>query len=189
VFELGIAIGMAGPFARLAVGLKREPETPQQPADQLMADHEAALGQRASEMTLALADPQQRRLPIAPNGGLDKFANRFKQPGLPVDRRLAAAAGAASPAAEMVLAAAPLGQPATDGAPSHRSRLAHRLDPATTRRQRLARRNQPPPALVKERRDGGKARLDGGDIDHRLKIPSAPLLDYPYLDSFIAFFS
>ena len=27
VFELGIAIGVAGPFARLAVGLKREAET------------------------------------------------------------------------------------------------------------------------------------------------------------------
>ena len=154
-----------------------------------MANHEAALGQRASKMMLALADPQQRRLRIAPNGGLDKFANRFKQPGLPVDRCLAAAAGAANSAAEMVLAAAQLGQPATDGAPSHRGRLAHRLDAATTRRQRLTRRNQPPPALVKERRDGGKTRLDGGDIDHRLKIPSPSLLNHLYLDSFIAFFS
>jgi len=88
VFELGIAIGVAGPFARLAVGLKREAEMPQQPADQLMADHEAALGQRAGEMTLALADPQQRRLRITPNGRLDELAKRFQQSGVPVDHRL-----------------------------------------------------------------------------------------------------
>ncbi len=37
VFELSIAIAMAGPFARLAIGLKREAETPQQPAHQLRA--------------------------------------------------------------------------------------------------------------------------------------------------------
>jgi hypothetical protein len=116
VFELGIAIGMAGPFARLAVGLKREAEMPQQPADQLMADHEAALGQRAGEMRLALADPQQRRLRITPNGRLDELAKRLQQPGVPVDRRLASAAGPANPAAEMVLAAAQFGQRAADGA-------------------------------------------------------------------------
>src|SRR5260370_26737043 len=94
---------MAGPFARRAGGLKREAETPQQPAHQLMADHKAALGQRAGEMTLALTDPQQRRLRIARNGRLDKFGERFKQAGLPLDRRLATAAGPADPAAEMVL--------------------------------------------------------------------------------------
>jgi len=53
-----------------------------------MADHEAALGQRAGEMTLALADPQQRRLRITPNGRLDELAKRFQQSGVPVDRRL-----------------------------------------------------------------------------------------------------
>ena len=180
---------MAGPFARLAVGLKREAETPQQPAHQLMADHKAALGQRAGEMTLALTDPQQRRLRIAPNGRLDKFGERFKQAGLPLDRRLATAAGPADPAAEMVLAAAPFGQPATDGASSHRGRLAYRLHPTTTSRQRLARRNQSPPAFVTERRDGLKTRLDGGDIDHLPKIPTSPLSKYLYPDSFIAFYT
>src|ERR1700674_1894462 len=64
----------------------------------------------------------------------------------------------------------------------------NRLDPAATRRQRLARRKQSPHARVKERRDGLKARFDGGDIDHRLKIPTSPLLKYLYLDSPIAFF-
>jgi hypothetical protein len=73
-------------------------------------------------------------------------------------------------------------------ASSRRGRLAHRLDPAATRRQRLARRNQPPPALVKQRRDGLTARRDGGDIDHRLKTPTPPLPEYLYLDPFIAFF-
>jgi hypothetical protein len=58
---------------------------------------------------------------------------------------------------------------------------------AATRRQCLACRNQPPPALVEKRRDGRKPRLNGGDIDHRLKIPTPPLPEYLYLDSFIAF--
>jgi hypothetical protein len=132
-------------------------------------------------------------LRITPNGRLDELAKRLQQPGVPVDRRLASAAGPANPAAEMVLAAAQFGQPAADGATSHRGRLAHRLahrlDPAATRRQRLARRNQSPPALVKERRDGLKARFDGGDIDHRLKIPTSPLSKYLYSDSFIAFYT
>jgi hypothetical protein len=66
MLELGIAIGMAGSFARLAVGLETEAQTPQQPADQLMADRKAALPQRPGEMPLALTDPQQGRLRIAP---------------------------------------------------------------------------------------------------------------------------
>ena len=115
---------------------------------QFASAHEAALGQRAGKMTLALANPQQRRLRITPNGRLDELAKRLQQPGVPVDPRLASAVGPANPAAETVLAAAQLGQPPADGATSHHGRLAHRLDPAATRRQRLARRNQPPPALV-----------------------------------------
>ena len=189
VLELGIAIGMAGPLARLAVGLKRETETPQQPADQLMAGRKAALGQRAGEMPLAPADPQQRRLRIAANGRLDKLGKRFEQSGLPVNRCLAAAPGPADPPAEMVLAAAKLDQSATDRAARHRGRRAYRLDAAAARRQRFARRNQPPTPLVKERRDRVKARLDGGDINHPIKISTETNRGDLYRDSIVTFFT
>ena len=56
MFELGIALRMAGPFARLAVGLKTEAKTPQQPTNQFVAGHKATLDQRAGEMPLTLAD-------------------------------------------------------------------------------------------------------------------------------------
>jgi hypothetical protein len=175
VVKLSIAIRVAGPFTRLAVGLKRETETPQQPADQLMADHKAALGQRAGEMPLAPADPQERRLRIAADRRLDKPAQGFQQAGLPIDRRLAPAACSANPSTKMILAIAKLGQSAADGAAGHCGRLAYRLDPATARRQRFARRHQPATALVKERRDCGKARLDGDHVNHPIKMPVLPL--------------
>src|SRR6266436_3726440 len=162
---------MAGPFARLAVGLKREAETPQQPAHPLMADHEAALGQRAGEMTLALADPQQRRLRITPNGRLDELAKRFQQSGVPVDRRLASAAGPANPAAEMVLAAAQLGQPAADGATSHRGRRAHRLDPAATTRRPRSSRN----GATASKRDLMVSPIKIGKIDQEFRSRQAKL--------------
>src|SRR5216684_1294552 len=51
---------------------------------------------------------------------------------------------------------------------------------ATSRRPRSSR-----PAFVKERRDGLKTRLDGGDIDHLPKIPTSPLSKYLYPDSLL----
>ena len=123
VFELGIAIGVAGPFARLAVGLKREAEMPQQPADQLMADHEAALGQRAGEMTLALADPQQRRFGIAADSGLHEVVQGFQKSRLRLDRRLASAASPTNPRTEPHGTRPQVCQAATDGAARNARRL------------------------------------------------------------------
>jgi hypothetical protein len=44
VLELGVAIGVARAFARFAIGLKAETQAAQQPAHQLLAGGEAALG-------------------------------------------------------------------------------------------------------------------------------------------------
>src|SRR3954463_11680832 len=68
VFELGVAVGVACALAGLAVGLQAEAEPAQQSTDQRLAGGEAALGQRASEVALALADPQQGGLGIAADG-------------------------------------------------------------------------------------------------------------------------
>ena len=66
VLELGVAVGVAGAFARLAVGLQAEAEASiqQGPADQLLTGDEASLGQRRGEMALAQADPPQRSLRV-----------------------------------------------------------------------------------------------------------------------------
>jgi hypothetical protein len=45
VLELGVAIGVARAFSRLAVGPQAETQAAQQPAHQLLAGGEAALGQ------------------------------------------------------------------------------------------------------------------------------------------------
>ena len=60
---------------------------------------------------------------------------------------------------------------------------------AAARRQRFARRNQPPTPLVKERRDRVKARLDGGDINHPVNISIKTNRGNLYRDSIVAFFT
>jgi len=59
VLELGVAVGVARAFARLAVGLQAEAQATQQAAHQLLAGGEALLRQSCRQTTLALADPQQ----------------------------------------------------------------------------------------------------------------------------------
>src|SRR5260370_28259241 len=80
VFELGVAIRVARTLAGLAVRLQAEAQAAQQPPDQLLAGGKAALGQRAGEMALALADPQARRLRIATDRRLHQLAERLPQP-------------------------------------------------------------------------------------------------------------
>src|SRR6202049_5363286 len=52
MLELRVAIRVAGPFARLAVGLQAEVEALQQAADQLMTGVEAPLGTRSGQMNI-----------------------------------------------------------------------------------------------------------------------------------------
>src|SRR3954449_13439011 len=112
VFELGVAVGVACALAGLAVGLQAEAEPAQQSADQLLAGGEAALGQRASEVALALADPQQGGLGIATDGRLHQLAQSLQQARLRLQRRPASTARAADAAAEVVPPEAQFGQAA-----------------------------------------------------------------------------
>jgi hypothetical protein len=57
------------------------------------------------------------------------------------------------------------------------------------RRQRFARRNQPPAPLVKERRYCIKARSDGGYVNRLIKISIETRRGDLYPDSIIAFFT
>ena len=176
VLELGVAIGVAGPLAGLGVGLQAEAQALQQPADQLVADREAALGQRPGEMALAPAHPQQRRLRIAADRRL-----RPARSAPPAGRAADSIAGLAAAAARRTrpprrsLAAAQVGQAAADRAAGNAGGLRYRLHPATARRPRLARREQPSTALVNKRRDRRKARPDGDHVNHLVKMPASLL--------------
>jgi hypothetical protein len=66
VLELGIAVGVAGALARLAVRLQAEAQAVQQPADQLLSRGEALLGQRRRQVALAPADPPARNTASTP---------------------------------------------------------------------------------------------------------------------------
>ena len=102
VLELGVAVGMVRPLAGLAVGLAAVAQLAQQPADQLLADCEALLGQRPAMLTLAAADPAQRRLRVAADGILDQRLRAPRQPRLRVDRALAPAARASDARADRI---------------------------------------------------------------------------------------
>src|SRR6266498_2396907 len=61
VLELGITIRMRSTFQGLSVGLETEAELAQQPANQFLTGGETALSQRAGEVPLTSAHPQQGR--------------------------------------------------------------------------------------------------------------------------------
>ena len=123
-----------------------------------------ALGQRASEVALALADPQQGGLGIAADGRLHQLAQSLQQAGLRLHRRLASPARAADAAAEVVPPEAQFGQAAADGL-RDTGRRSHRRYAAAACRLRLTRREQAPPPFVQEWRHRLEACSDARDID------------------------
>ena len=125
---------MTGALAGLAVGLQAEAEPPQQPPDQLLADVEATLGQGLDQVALASADPQQRCLGIAANGRLHQVGKRVEQAGLGVDLRLAAPAGAADTAGDLVFAIPQLRKAPPDCAACDARHRRHRCHTTPARR-------------------------------------------------------
>ena len=100
VLELGVAVGVARTFARLAVGLQTEAQAVQQATHQLLAGGEAQLRQRRRQMALALADPQQRGLGIAADRRLRQLTQGCQEPRLGLNRRLAATSRPTHPIAQ-----------------------------------------------------------------------------------------
>ena len=70
MIELGVAVGIAGTFARFNIGLQAEAQTLQEAVNQLLARTEACFGQCRRQMALALAHLQQGSFWIATNRGL-----------------------------------------------------------------------------------------------------------------------
>src|ERR1700693_2785245 len=170
MLELGVTIGVAGPFARLAVGLQAEVETLQQPADQLLTGDEASLGQRRGEMALAQADPPQGSLGITADRRLHQVIQRFQDPRLRLGRGLLSAALPANPLAAPYRAGAEVLQAAADRAAGNSGGPRHRSYSATASRAGFTRSEQASVSLVEERPECIEAGLNGILIDHSARL-------------------
>ena len=166
VFELRVAVGMAGALAGLAVRLQAEAQMAQQPSNQLLAGGEAAPRQRTSEMTLAFANPQQRCLRVATDRRLHEVTQRIEQPGLSLGLRLASAARTPNTQSQGRGLAPQVRQATPDRAARNAGRLTNRSHPATACRVRLTGHKQPTRSLVQVWRKCLKARPDACRSDH-----------------------
>jgi len=173
MLELGVAIGVAGTFACLAVGLQAEVEALEQAADQLLAGDETPLGQRGGKTLLALAHPPQWSLGIAANRRFHQFAQSFQKPRLLLGRRLLPAALPTNPVADPHRSGAEVGQAPTDRAARNPGRPRHRCYPAVTSSACFARSEQTSISLVENRLDCTEASLDGCCVDHTAKLEVA----------------
>ena len=148
VLKLGVVVGMLGTLPRLLVGLQAKPlrlqKLPERPLGDLMPHPH----QRHAQLPEALGRPPQRRLGIAARGRIDQPIQILNHQRIRLDHRPTATTRPAHLPALDPLAGLNLGQPAPDRLlrePSHTRKQRH-----TTRPMRLglARRPQPPAALV-----------------------------------------
>ncbi len=70
--KLLVAVGVAGPLARLLVGLQAVAERAQQPRHRLVRDLVPCPAQRLGELAYALGRPAQRLLGVAPRVRIDE---------------------------------------------------------------------------------------------------------------------
>jgi hypothetical protein len=165
--KLSISVGMGATLARFPVRMQAEAKTPQQATDQLLTGGEAKLGQRLHEVALAPADPQQCGLRVSPDRRLHQLLQRFQEPGLSLDLRLAAAPGRRTRRVSRAFSLRNSARPRPIVLRAPRSPWTHG-DAAPTRRTSLGCREQPTRTLVKIRRKRLEALLDSDDVDHFL---------------------
>jgi hypothetical protein len=183
VLELGVAVGVAGAFARFGIGLQAEAQPMQQAADQLLAGAEAPFGQRRRQMALALADPQQGSLGITPDRRLHQVPQRCQKSWLRLDRRLAPASRTTNPTTECRGAGPQVRQAAADGAARHPARPRDRGHPTATSGPRFARRQQTTPSLVQGSRQHIEANFDCR-VDHARRVDFPDTGSHRFPDSF-----
>src|SRR6202163_4710208 len=170
MLELGVAIGMAGTFARLAIGLQAEVETLQQPPNKLLTGEEAPLGQCRGEMALTQADPPQGRLGITADRRLHQVIQRFQDPRLRLGRGLLSAALPANPLAAPYRPGAEVRQAAADGAARNPGGPRHRRYSTTASSACFTGREHASVSLVEERAECIEAGLDGILVDHSARL-------------------
>jgi hypothetical protein len=148
VIELSIPVRILAAFPDLAVGLAAVIQFAQQIGNDALADVEALVAQRFDEVTLAAADPTQRRAGVAADRRFDQGFQRRGQIGLMRHRAFAAAPGTAHPPADLITGRAKLLDTAIDRAPrqSRRPRGCRRT--AQSERQRFVGCEQAPAAFI-----------------------------------------
>jgi hypothetical protein len=144
---------------------------------------------RRRQMALALAHPQQGRFRIAADRGLHQVIQGFRKPRLCLGRRLAAAPVSANPRAEHDRTRTQVRQAAIDRAARNPRRPQYRNDPAMPGRTRLTGREQPPLSFVQNWLERLEASLDGGDVNHSVRISAPAVKSRQFPDSFVAFLS
>jgi hypothetical protein len=151
VLKLGIAVGMVGPFPRLAIGLTAILLLAQQLADQPLAHLEALSAQRLGDVALAPADPAQRGFRITADRILDHRLESGQQAGLALNLAFAAGTGSTDAPADLVASGPQLDHAAVDRASRNPCRRGNCHHAATPQRHRLIRCIQSAPELVQKR--------------------------------------
>ena len=178
VLELGVAVGMAAAFPRLAVGLEAVTELVQQGADRPGTDR-VTLAASSSANLAALLQVQRK----ATRGRLGSPA-RPTPPGRPAARivlsqRLATPAGAADTSGHAgwigrAAGLTQLPQSGPDGHVSHAGGLGDPGDPSTADGRRLGRRPEATGALIEDGLEGlvlDLEALDGGGVHESEHVP------------------
>jgi len=151
VAELGVAVGMACPFAGLAVGLQAVAERAQRGPDRIVTDAVAERTQPRGQVAQALSRPLERCFRVAAGRRLDQVAQIVEQARVGGGERLAPAARPANPPRLRRHRIAQLGQASPDRAARNAGDARHRTDAAGSGRLRLGRRKAPPAPLIEHR--------------------------------------
>ena len=172
VRELGIAIRMAGPFARLAVGLAAIFQLTQQVRHHPLTGPEPLCGQRLDQVTQAPADPAQWRRGITADGVLNQRLQRRWQARLMLNGALAPTTRTAHPLADVIASGLQLADATIDRAARQPGRCCGRHHPAIALCHSFVGGKEPTAALVEKLLHLLPALAYLVDVDHALTLAS-----------------
>ena len=161
---------MVAPLAGLAIGLATVFQRPQQLSHQPLADVEPLGNQHLDQMSLAAADPAQRRTWITTDRILDQCLERRRQTWLMHNRRLAPAPRTAGRRTDHVATGAQLGDPSVDGTAGNPSGPCHCAHTPIALGQCLVRCEQTPSPFAEEVLKQQIPGSDVLDVDHPLRV-------------------
>ena len=171
--ELGVAVGIVGAFARLAIGLQAELLRLQQLADNGVADLVAELVEFGRQPAQALAGPTQRRRGIPACIWLDKCVQIVEQLRIGFGQRFAPASRTTNAARRERIQRFNVFQAASDRARGDARHTRHRGDAAISRGLGFRRSEKPPLPFVEMRQHRRVALLERILIDHPQELRRA----------------
>ena len=169
--ELRVAVGVAGAFERLAVGLQAVAHVVEQLRHGLVADPVATPSELGREVADAPGRPAQGGLGIAPRGGLDERLQVRAQGRVALLDGRSPGARPPDPAAVQALAGADIGHPTRHRRAREAGRPCDGRHPTPSDGERLGSRRQAPGPFVEQRGHRLVPGCDGRLIDHPCIIP------------------